>query len=62
MESKIMLINATEDESRVAILQNQVLEELLVEHRFKEQLKGNIYRGVVVQVQSSFQAAESPVA
>ena len=52
-----MLINVVEDESRIAIIEDNILQEMLIEHRNKEQLKGNIYRGVVVQIQTSLQAA-----
>ena len=52
-----MLINVTEDESRIAIVENQTLNELLIEHRTQEQIKGNIYHGVITQIQPSIQAA-----
>ena len=57
MLNKIMLINVSDEESRIAIVEDNVLEEMLIEHQSKEQLKGNIYRSVVDQVQSSVQAA-----
>ena len=53
-----MLINvADEEESRVAIVEDGVLEELTIETSSKEQIKGNIYNGVVVKVEPSLQAA-----
>jgi len=53
-----MLINvADEEESRVAIMEDGILEELTIETSSKEQIKGNIYNGVVVKVEPSLQAA-----
>jgi len=53
-----MLINATEGvESRVAILDDGVLDGLHIEFLGRAKLKGNIYRGTVVQVEPSLQAA-----
>lgn len=57
MTKKIMLVNETDDESRVAIVEDNLLQEMLIEHRTVEQTKNNIYKGTVVQVQSSLQAA-----
>lgn len=53
-----MLINvADEEESRVAIVEDGILEEFTIETSSKEQIKGNIYNGVVVKVEPSLQAA-----
>ena len=53
-----MLINvADEEESRVAIVEDGILEEFTIETASKEQIKGNIYNGVVVKVEPSLQAA-----
>lgn len=57
MTKKIILINETDDETRVAIVEDSVLQEMLIEHRTIEQTKNNIYKGTVVQIQSSLQAA-----
>lgn len=57
MKKKLMLINVTEDESRVGVIEDNTLQELLIEHQNRTQLKGNVYKGVVVQVQPSIQAA-----
>ncbi len=55
---KQMLINvADEEESRVAIVEDGTLEEFTIETASKEQIKGNIYNGVVVKVEPSLQAA-----
>jgi ribonuclease E len=57
MTQKIMLINEADDECRIAIVEDGLLQEMLIEHRTKEQIKNNIYKGTVVQVQPSLQAA-----
>lgn len=55
---KRMLINvADEEESRVAIVEDGTLEEFTIETASKEQIKGNIYNGVIVKVEPSLQAA-----
>jgi len=57
MTKKTILINETDDETRVAIVEDNLLQEMLIEHRTVEQTKNNIYKATVVQVQSSLQAA-----
>jgi ribonuclease E len=57
MTNKLMLINVTDDESRIGIVEDSVLQEMLIEHETREQIKNNIYKGVVVQVQTALQAA-----
>ena len=52
-----MIINSTDDENRVAIVSNNKIQEISVEQSSSEQLKGNIYRAKVVQIQDSIQAA-----
>jgi ribonuclease E len=53
-----MLINAEDvEESRVAIVAEGLLEEFDIETTQKEQIKGNIYKGVVVKVEAGLQAA-----
>ncbi|MFQ5965479.1 MAG: ribonuclease E/G [Candidatus Scalinduaceae bacterium] len=55
---KIMLVNAIEpEESRIAILEDKVLEELYIERFSREQIAGNIYKGRVVNIESSIEAA-----
>lgn len=55
---KRMLINAVEpEECRIAILENNVLEELYIERSSREQIAGNIYKGRVVNIESSIEAA-----
>ncbi len=56
--SKKMLINATHpEEHRVAIVDDGVLSELDIEITGKQQTKGNIYKAVVVRVETGLQAA-----
>ncbi|MCG8334927.1 MAG: Rne/Rng family ribonuclease [Proteobacteria bacterium] len=57
MTESIMLINETDDECRIAVVENGILQEMLIEHTQAGQTKNNIYKGVVVQVQTSLQAA-----
>ena len=53
-----MLINAVEpEECRIAILENNVLEELYIERSSREQIAGNIYKGTVVNIEHSIEAA-----
>ena len=56
--SKKMLVNATHhEENRVAIVEDGTLTELDIEVAGYEPTKGNIYRAVVVRVESGLQAA-----
>tara|TARA_B100001093_G_scaffold233317_1_gene223704 strand:+ start:1097 stop:4705 length:3609 start_codon:yes stop_codon:yes gene_type:complete len=56
--SKRMLVNAAQEgEVRVATIENSVLEDLNVATEGNELLKGNLYKGVVVSVESGLQAA-----
>jgi len=55
---KIVLLNATEPgEIRVAILENGELAEIFMERKSRGQQAGNIYKGRVVNVEPSLQAA-----
>lgn len=55
---KIMLINAVEpEESRIAILEDNLLEEFYIERLSRLQSVGNIYKGKVVNIEPSIQAA-----
>ena len=54
---KEMLINVLQpEESRIAIIEDGVLEELYVERTSIEQFSGNIYKGKVVNIEPSIQA------
>src|SRR5436853_572731 len=55
---KEMLINVLQaEECRIAILENGVLEELYVERTGHESYVGNIYKGRIVNIEPSIQAA-----
>ena len=55
---KILLVNVVEpEESRIAILEDGVLEELYIERFSREQIAGNIYKGRVVNIEPSIEAA-----
>jgi ribonuclease E len=55
---KEMLINVLQpEESRIAILEDGALEELYVERTSQESYVGNIYKGRVVNIEPSIQAA-----
>ena len=55
---KEMLINAAQtEECRIAILENGVLEELYTERASQDNYVGNIYKGKVVNLEPSIQAA-----
>src|SRR5687768_10514980 len=55
---KEMLINVLQpEESRIAIVEDGVLEELYVERSSLESYVGNIYKGRVVNIEPSIQAA-----
>ena len=53
-----MLINVLQpEESRIAVVEDRVLEELYVERKSVEAYAGNIYRGKIVNLEPSIQAA-----
>lgn len=55
---KEMLINVLEpEECRIAILEDGVLEELYIERTTQETYIGNIYKGRIVNIEPSIQAA-----
>src|ERR1700688_2790205 len=55
---KEMLINVAQpEECRIAILEDGVLEELYVERTSHESYVGNIYKGRIVNIEPSIQAA-----
>src|SRR4051812_3994519 len=55
---KEMLINAAQpEECRIAIIEDGVLEELYVERASQESYVGNIYKGRIVNIEPSIQAA-----
>src|SRR5450759_4086234 len=53
-----MLINVAQpEECRIAIVEDGVLEELYIERAGQDNYVGNIYKGVVVNLEPSIQAA-----
>ena len=55
---KRMLVNATQhEEVRVALVDGQELFDLAIEHREKEEKKGNIYKGRIARIEPSLEAA-----
>ena len=55
--SEEILINVTPQETRVAFVENGVLQEVQVERALKRGLVGNIYKGKVVRILPGMQAA-----
>lgn len=56
MPSEI-IINSTPREIRVALLENNLLVELFIEHKAKKGIVGNVYKGVVNKVLPGMQVA-----
>ena len=55
--SQKMLINARlPEELRIAVVENDALEELYVERTSNDNYVGNIYKGVVVNIEQGLQA------
>src|SRR5882762_6230442 len=55
---KEMLINVLQpEECRIAIIEDGILEELYVERTSQESYVGNIYKGRIVNIEPSIQAA-----
>jgi ribonuclease G len=52
-----LLINVTPSESRVALIENGILQEIHIERHTKRGLVGNIYKGKVIRVLPGMQAA-----
>ncbi|MCC6850321.1 MAG: Rne/Rng family ribonuclease [Deltaproteobacteria bacterium] len=55
--SKLILINSTPEETRVALVENQTLAEIQFERARERGIVGNIYKGRVVRVLPGMQAA-----
>jgi len=55
--SEELLINVTPPETRVALIENGVLQEIIIERAARRGLVGNIYRGKVCRVLPGMQAA-----
>ena len=55
---KVMLINAQHpEECRVVVLDNNIIQDYIVEHSSREQIKGNVYLAVINRVEPSIEAA-----
>ena len=52
-----ILINVEDDETRIALLNGNKLDNLYIEQTHRSQKVGNIYSGKVIKIQPSFQAA-----
>ncbi|MFP4029878.1 MAG: ribonuclease E/G [Candidatus Brocadiia bacterium] len=58
MNEALMLVNVVEEEeARIAIMEDDKLQEFYLERTSREHIVGNIYKGKVVNVESSIQAA-----
>ena len=57
MAKQIMLVNVHEDETRIALVDNNVLVDLHVQQTDRERKVGNMYRGRIVKINPAFQAA-----
>ncbi len=55
--SEEILINVTPPETRVAVIENGIVQEIIVERTAKRGLVGNIYKGKVCRVLPGMQAA-----
>ncbi|MDH5614295.1 MAG: Rne/Rng family ribonuclease, partial [Gammaproteobacteria bacterium] len=55
--SEEILINMTPQETRVAVLENGILQELYIERTRKRGLVGNVYKGRVSRILPGMQAA-----
>jgi ribonuclease G len=52
-----LIINVTQQETRVALLEDRALAELYIERTKDRGIMGNIYKGKVVKVLPGMQAA-----
>ena len=52
-----LLINVTPSETRVALIENGLLQEVNIEREAKRGLVGNIYLGKIIRVLPGMQAA-----
>lgn len=55
--SEEILINVTPPETRVALVENGTLQEVLLERRHRRVLVGNIYKGLILRTLPGMQAA-----
>ena len=57
MANKEILISVDEKEKRVAVVENEQLDEFFLERAYYDHLAGNIYKGKVAQVVKGMEAA-----
>jgi ribonuclease E len=57
MAQKILVNASFPEEIRVAVVEEGVLTDFNIETTTKENIKGNIYKGTITQIEPSFQAA-----
>lgn len=55
--SEEILVNVTPPETRVAVIENGVVQEIIIERTQRKGLVGNIYKGKVCRVLPGMQAA-----
>ncbi len=55
--SEEILVNVTPPETRVAVIENGVVQEIIIERALRRGLVGNIYKGKVCRVLPGMQAA-----
>ncbi len=56
--SQLMLMNVRQsEESRIAVVKDNVLEELYIERSANDNYVGNIYKGIIANIEPSIQAA-----
>ncbi len=55
--TKEILVNSTNQETRIALIENNKLVEVFVERRFNKGIVGNIYKGKVTKVLPGMQSA-----
>lgn len=52
-----IVINATKEETRVALLENKILTELMIDRKKDHGIVGNVYKGIVAKVLPGMQSA-----
>ena len=55
--SEEILVNVTPPETRVAVVENGVVQEIIIERASRRGLVGNIYNGAICRVLPGMQAA-----
>ena len=55
--SEEILVNVTPPETRVAVIENGVVQEIIIERTHRRGIVGNIFKGMVCRVLPGMQAA-----